>query len=71
MWRGAYPTLEQVLAGVQVRLFDPSGNIFSGLLGDLELDWPLRRPLQDNRSSRDRVALSNIAHAQADEVTAT
>jgi hypothetical protein len=62
---------EEEIIRSQASLLDPCLDGIACRLRDLELNWPQRLLLRDDCSSRDLVAVADIADFELDEVAAT
>ena len=60
---------EKIATGTKVTTCDPGGNRLAHCLRDLELHWPVRLALHDDRAAGDYIALVCVAYPEQDEVS--
>lgn len=53
---------------IKARRLDPSMDCLTRRCGDLELYWPVRLLLHDDRTRTHTLAVTNVSNAQPDEV---
>lgn len=68
VWRVVQPAWKEKLLRLQLCLLDPCRNRRSRRLGQLELYWPLRLPLDDRRTGQDLAAMGHVTNAEGDEI---